>query len=243
MYPAVRPGDLLVIRSRKAADVRTGDIAVCRRPGYLFGHRVIELGVSEGRPFIVTASDRAESGNDGPTYDDDLLGVVAEIRRRGRPVPFDKRSIPRRLRQLHSARLGLAGSALAVRGRLAKILAGLQKTAAYRRLARLWLGRALRRMDAFVQVPFSASFGDSVFKELPEGEFDPGGDWFGKPIVRWALVLKPGGGRKAAPAARMTFARGEDGRWSRQDVFVRPKFRGLGLDAELEKRASRILSR
>ena len=96
MYPAVRPGDLLVIRSRRAADVRVGEIAVCRGPECLFGHRVIETGLMDGRPFIVTRPDRSgEGASDGPTFDENLLGVVVEIRRKGRSAPLEKTSFPR----------------------------------------------------------------------------------------------------------------------------------------------------
>ena len=73
MYPTVRPGDVLHIESRTVDEVAVGDIAVCRRPGYLFSHRTIGKGVHNGRPYIVTRPDRVRRGDDGPTFDQDVL--------------------------------------------------------------------------------------------------------------------------------------------------------------------------
>jgi len=57
MYPNVRPGDVLRIRSRAAAQVNISDLAVCRGNGFLFSHRVIAKGERDGRAFIVTRPD------------------------------------------------------------------------------------------------------------------------------------------------------------------------------------------
>ena len=94
MYPCVRPGDVLRIESRAAEEVAIGDIAVCRRPGYLFGHRTIDKGVEDGRRYIVTRPDRSSSGSDGPTYGEDVLGIVTAIERKGKRVEPRRRRYP-----------------------------------------------------------------------------------------------------------------------------------------------------
>src|SRR5512136_1699800 len=88
MYPAVRPGDVLRIQSRAAAQVNVGDMAVCRGDDFLFSHRVIAKGECDGRAFIVTRPDRAHNESDAPTFDEDLLGVVVAITRNDKPVPL-----------------------------------------------------------------------------------------------------------------------------------------------------------
>ena len=68
MYPTIRQGDVLRIRSCAASQVTVGEIAVCRTPEFLFSHRVIATGERDGRPFVVTRSDRNLGEGDGPTW-------------------------------------------------------------------------------------------------------------------------------------------------------------------------------
>ncbi|TAM38439.1 hypothetical protein EPN54_04225 [bacterium] len=84
MYPCVRPGDILDIEPRKAAEIKIGDIAVYRRSDHLFGHRTIDKGRNNGLTYIVTRPDTARSGNDGPRFDQDILGIVTGIKRKGK---------------------------------------------------------------------------------------------------------------------------------------------------------------
>ena len=111
MYPTVRPGDVLRIRSRLAADVVVGDIAVCRAPDFLFSHRVIDKGLRDGRPFVVTRADRSHEGSDAPTFDENLLGVVIGIERHGKRVPVQPAEHPWLVRRYHAVRLALIEAA------------------------------------------------------------------------------------------------------------------------------------
>lgn len=88
MYPTVRPGDVLRIQPRRAAEVAVGEIAVCRTSAYLFSHRVIAKGERGGRAYIVTRPDRSRVGSDAPTFDENLLGAVVSITRAGKPAPL-----------------------------------------------------------------------------------------------------------------------------------------------------------
>ncbi|MFA5117360.1 MAG: hypothetical protein WC695_00745 [Candidatus Omnitrophota bacterium] len=84
MYPCVRPGDILHIEPRKAKQIKIGDIAVFRRSSHLFGHRAIDKGNKNGLEYIITRPDMARSGNDGPHFDQDILGIVSGIERKGK---------------------------------------------------------------------------------------------------------------------------------------------------------------
>ena len=135
MYPAVRAGDVLRIRSCPADEVAVGDIAVCRTPDYLFGHRVVATGVSDGRAYVITRPDRSIQGEDAPTYDEDLLGVVVDIRRRGSSVPLEPKAAPRLQHWYHRTRLALIETAVSGRRRLVGKAARIQDQPAYRSLA------------------------------------------------------------------------------------------------------------
>ncbi|PIQ86250.1 MAG: hypothetical protein COV73_04830 [Candidatus Omnitrophica bacterium CG11_big_fil_rev_8_21_14_0_20_43_6] len=84
MYPCIRPHDILYLEPRSAGTIKVGDIAVYRRCNRLFAHRTIAKGSKVGLDYIVTRPDRARFGNDGPSFDKDILGIVARIERKGR---------------------------------------------------------------------------------------------------------------------------------------------------------------
>ena len=84
MYPALRPGDLLRIKPRPAAEIQVGEIAVFRRDDMVFGHRVIARWPKDGHTFVVTRPDRWWGTGDAPVSDENLLGVVVAIDRRGK---------------------------------------------------------------------------------------------------------------------------------------------------------------
>jgi hypothetical protein len=103
MLPALRPGDILIIRARLAAP-SPGDIVVFMRQGRLFAHRVVRVGKSQ----LITRGD-ALPGRDPPLRGSEALGVVAGIIRDGaQPLPARPPSIAQRVAALafrHSAAL------------------------------------------------------------------------------------------------------------------------------------------
>lgn len=108
MYPALRPGDLLRIGLRPAAQIQVGEIAVFRRDDMVFGHRVIARWLKDGRAFVVTRPDRVRGTGDAPIPDENLLGVVVAVDRRGKlMVSPDAWAQPAPGRLAGSARLGL----------------------------------------------------------------------------------------------------------------------------------------
>lgn len=245
MYPTVRPGDVLRIASRTAAQVAVGEIAVCRGDGFLFGHRVIGTGEQAGRAFILTRPDRTRDGNDGPTYDEDLLGVVTFIERRGRRVDTRPRVRPLPLRLYLAPRLAVVEARPAARARLIGALARAQRRGLYRRLARPALGVARARISYVVRLPFLPGQTD-LYHPLTPGEFDPAtATWRGGPVESWTLALHLDGAPR--PAATASFVPCSPGRpeagWRLGEVQVRVRYRGLGLDEDLLSKAGEILAR
>jgi len=246
MYPCVQAGDLLHIEPKVAEQVMIDDIAVCRRPGYLFAHRTIQKGLKEGRPFIVTRSDRATDGDDGPTYDQDLLGVVTAIERNGRHVSRARRAYSWPMRFSLAGRLALLERSQSVREWLIESLACIQRTAAYRSAARLWLAATRTDVSYAVRVPLQPGTLQGLYRRLPLGEFDAAAArWRGRPLDSWTLTAHLGGRRQ--PAAWATFVsgppEGESTGWRAADVQVRARYRGLGLETALLSRAEGLLAR
>ena len=241
MYPAVRPGDVLHVRSCPAAEVALGDIAVCRALTYLFGHRVVGKGYSGGRAHIVTRPDRSRRESDAPTFDDDLLGIVVAISRNGSPVSPAHAAHRRAGRAYLRARLALIEAEPRARAVLARVARLLQERTLYRQIA----GRSFRhggaRVRFAVRVPLNATLGDAVFREAAPGEFDPSVAWNGRRPQRFTLVALAAHG--GAPAGSLAVVRDADGGWQTDDPWVRVRYRGTGLEDDLRRHALAILER
>lgn len=91
MYPCIRPYDVLHIAPRDAGQIRIGDIAVYRRFNRVYGHRTIAKGKDKGLDYILTRPDTAKLGDEGPTYDKDIVGIVSHIERKGKSVDTAKK--------------------------------------------------------------------------------------------------------------------------------------------------------
>ena len=81
MLPAIRPGDILEVRSRRAVDVHSGSVVLFQSGGRLFAHRVVQC---DGA-FLVTRGDALDH-RDAAIGEAQLLGEVVAVERRGRPV-------------------------------------------------------------------------------------------------------------------------------------------------------------
>jgi hypothetical protein len=238
MYPTVRAGDVLRIQSCRAADVSVGDIAVGRKPGFLFAHRVIGKGMEKGRAYIITRPDLSQVGNDGPTFDESLLGKVVAIERNGRAVPLHLLAHPWPVRGYYALRLALVEVGQTMLAGLARALETVQTGTLYRGLAMSWLALARPRISYAVRLPMLA-LGDAVYRQLPPEMFDVRADWRGRPVDRWTLTLHLDGNRQ--PAAWASFARSGGADWHLAESFVCLRYRGAGLDDQLLRRAEAIL--
>jgi len=246
MYPCVRPGDVLRIESRTVRDVSVGEIAVCRRPGCLLGHRIIQKSVKDGRSYIVTRPDRASQGGDGPTFDEDLLGVVTAIERNGRRLGTRKPRHGWPMRAYLAVRLTLLEGSPLSRARLLDWLGYIQSTVFYRCAARFCLSAKRRKSSYVVRVPFQAGNPNNLYRPMTPDKFDPAQPtWQGRRVDRWALALHFSGSRQ--PAALTTFAlrtpECPEAGWRVEEVWVRRQYRGAGFEEELVGKAREILSR
>lgn len=240
MYPTIRPGDVLRIQSRAAADVSVGDVVVCRRPTHLFCHRVTARGYEEGRAYIVTRQDRTPDENDGPTFDENLLGVVVAIERGGKPVSIQPASTPWPLRLYFALRLKLIELRLRIILAWRDLLPKVQANAFYRRMMRMWLAFAHPQISYIVRLPMPA-LGDAVYRQLSPENFSVQKDWRGRPVQRWTLLLHLNGSN--TPAAWLTLTREAAGRWLVDESFVSARYGGAGFDEMLQSEAGAILQR
>jgi hypothetical protein len=241
MYPTMRPGDVLRIRSCSVTAVAVGDIAVCRTPDCLFSHRVIATGEQGGRPCVVTRPDRSRTGGDEPTFDDDLLGVVVAIERGGRSVPPQPADYSTLERLYYRLRLALLEAEPHARVWADAVATRVQRRAAYGRAARLWYARRRPRLRVTVRVPVSGALAGAVSRQLDPASFDPELEEQGRRLESWTLVAQVGDQRR--PAASLTYVRDAAGAWRQEESMVRVRYRGSGLEEALARRGEEILAR
>ncbi len=214
MVPHLRPSDLLHVAPRTASEIAVGDVVVFRRAGRLFGHRAIGKGVTDEGAYVVTRPDQTEQGNDGPSYDRDILGVVRGIETSG-------------LRYLPRWASG--------------VLAWLQDRSFYRLAARCWLALWRPKLRFAIDVPLHAGQRYDLYRRLSLAEFalwsplpEAGG------LGRWTLLIWIGGGSQ--PAASIEFAAMPDKSpgWCLASTHVRFRFRGTGIDRLLRAKAAEL---
>ena len=86
MLPAIRPGDIVTIRSGLPTEASTGDVVLFMREGRFFVHRVVGRGVAG----LVTKGD-AIPAEDPPVQPHEFLGFVISTLRGPRLLPWASR--------------------------------------------------------------------------------------------------------------------------------------------------------
>ena len=246
MYPTVRPGDVLRVQPTTTAQIEVGDLAVCRRPGYLFCHRVIEVGKDEeGGDYILTRPDTVQSGSDGPTSDEDLLGIVTAIKRDGEQTSTEAVVYPWLKRRYLNTKLALIQAWSENKDDLIAVIHPIQENYLYRALARLWLKICGAQVNYQVCLPVKIGKINDLYQTFDPDEFEvlqP--TWQGQPPVIWKLILLLDD--KKQPAAQVCLALHPADcpmgvGWHAHGLKVRARYRGMGLEEDLLEEVERIL--
>jgi|ERR1700674_3784910 len=88
MQPWVRPKDIAMIRQISMENVRCGDVVLFRREKLLFVHRIVEKRGSLNAAQLFSKGD-AHPTSDGVVQEQELLGRVMRIYRKGRRIDLD----------------------------------------------------------------------------------------------------------------------------------------------------------
>lgn len=82
MWPAIRPGDECRVQAVDPGCIRVGDIILATRENRLFAHRVVSIDEGPPRAFLMKGDTLLYP--DAPVQQEDLLGQVIGIERKGR---------------------------------------------------------------------------------------------------------------------------------------------------------------
>ena len=237
MYPCIRPSDKLHIEFKKIEDIKTGDIAVYRRANLLFSHRVIDRGIKESRDYIITRPDTAQYGNDGPSFDKDIVGIISKIERRGRRIGTERREY----NLLKRAFLSLSLKWYYFKQYLFKgivfVIIHLQQLKAYKGIARL-LNLGLNKKISFsILCPLNYKVDSRFYRLASEEELRENA------VPKWRLGLKV----NSKTAATLSFVRKPkdcqfSGCWL-SGIKIRLRYRSTGIEEELFSYADKLLKK
>lgn len=101
MLPAIRPGDLVIVRKCEGTDIGPGQIGVFSRDGRLFAHRVLRHELRTGTPILITRGDR-QWRPDPPFAANELIGEVTGMERNGALLKPSERGVGARVLRLVS---------------------------------------------------------------------------------------------------------------------------------------------
>lgn len=239
MYPTLRPGDVLHIRSCSTSDARIGDIAVCRASAMLFSHRVIAKGEQEGRQYIITRSDLSYASDDDPTFDENLLGLVVSITRNGQLTPLKAGSYPWLVRRLFTLQLAIIEAHSRLISWVVTVLEKFQNNCLYQTIGQSWLKTTHPTPIYNVRVPLNATLGNDIYRQLKVDEFDIKVEWKGRQIERWTLLLNFNDDSESAAWA--TFVRDAIQDWQLEETHTRLRYRNLGCEELLLQQAKNIM--
>jgi signal peptidase I len=90
MWPMIRNGDVLVVKSLDPADLRLGDIVAFKRCGRLFAHRVVGVSQQGDGKVVLTRGDACGTP-DLPLPQSAILGRVESIVRGKRVINLSAR--------------------------------------------------------------------------------------------------------------------------------------------------------
>jgi signal peptidase I len=81
MHPTIRDGDLITVKPVSPADVRVGDIVLCRYGSRALVHRVVAVKGADSAVMEFVLKGDSSSSCDKPVPATDLMGKVVDVKR------------------------------------------------------------------------------------------------------------------------------------------------------------------
>jgi hypothetical protein len=101
MRPAILDGDVIQVSPASAADIRLGEVLLCRCGSRLLAHRLVAVTEGAGERWLHLRGD-SMGGCDAPVSSADVLGRVESVWRGGVSIEIAPRGVAARVRRLFS---------------------------------------------------------------------------------------------------------------------------------------------
>jgi len=242
MYPCICQGDIIYMQSKNVEKIQVGEVTVYRRNNRLFSHRAIAKGTDEKRAYVITRPDTARYGDDGPTFNEDILGVVARVERGGKianPVKRDYGLIEKIwfgfcLKYFYFKQLLLQKTVF--------LAAFLQQFKLYRPAAGIFFQNLKKDMTFIFSVPAHSKVTDKFYRKVSEEELRGliSGSTDGL-MSKWTIALKI----NSKETASMTFLLRDKSRefcgWWLVGAEIRIRHRGTFIEKALLDKVGGLL--
>jgi len=242
MYPCIRPGDTLQIEPKIAEQIQIGDIAVYRRSNRLFTHRAIDKGENNSSHYILTRPDTARYGNEGPIFDEDILGIVSSIKRKTKILSPAKKD-PTLVKRIFII-LCLKWYRLEqyLFEEIISAIAFMQQFKVYRKITSLLFSRSSKKTDFSIHVPASSKMTTRFYRKIsPQELVAQNVNARENSIPKWTITLNV----NSKPAAFLSFVyRPQDcpfPGWWMCEVKIRIRYRGTGIEDKLFDKVEGLL--
>jgi len=240
MFPVIKKGDVLKVEHAGARDMKVGDIPAYKSGDKLFAHRVVGKKVIEGKQYIITRPDGSgniadpERGEKVP--DDEILGRIKEVRR-GRKILSTER---RKATPLDNISYEIAKMKAkfkrSAREFLSKWLAKIQSLWVYR----IVTAKILKKLESTInfQVALPRKGALAIYNYMPLEKCDISAlkehslfyirmKLKNTPVGCAAFLNRP----EACPHKGLSIS----------DLYVRVRYRAIGLESVLSARAAELL--
>jgi signal peptidase I len=91
MYPTIRDGEAVTVEPIRAHEVRRGDILLYRRERRVIAHRVVGIALGANAKRVFTLRGDSLSSCDAPVKQEQVLGRVVSVERKGRWIKLGGR--------------------------------------------------------------------------------------------------------------------------------------------------------
>lgn len=242
MYPCIRHGDTLHIEPKIAEQIQIGDIAVYRQSNRLFTHRTIDRGKNNGSHYIITRPDTASCGNEGPIFDEDILGIVSGIERKAKILSPAKKDYTLVKRIFTILCLKWYHFQQYLSEEIISAITFIQQFKLYRKIASVLFSRSSKRTDSSIHVPVSSKITDRFYRKIsPQELVAQNVNARENSIPKWTITLNV----NSKPVAFLSFVyRPQDcpfPGWWICEVKVRIRYRGTGIEDKLFDKVEGLL--
>lgn len=244
MFPYIKPGETVHIRSKPIDKIQAGDIAVYKDTSRILAHRVVKKGQDEkGRKYIITRPEYGEIRDEGPYYEEDLLGIVSKIERKGRVVVPAETANEFYSPLFFKAKINLFKLKRFLSGKFIFFIAFIQQFTLYKKVAE-YLSQSLNnKIELFAHVPLNEKLSDYLYRKISCEEFVSEYSDVDKEIPpKWDIAAYISGEKAAVIAFTFKPTDCPYHGWWVSGIRVRIRYRRTALEKTLIKEAGSILT-
>jgi len=238
MYPCIKPNDILHIEPCNMNSLKIGDIAVYRRFNRLFAHRVIRKGDRNGQGYIITRPDSSKAGDDGETFDKDILGLVVKVERKGKEFYTEKKEYPALNRVFYEAYIGLYNTFLFFKCKLFYLFLSLQQGKSLRKFLRFCFFN--KELDFSLQAPLNSSPASRFSRIISLNELSASLA-SQEPVPKWSVEAKVG----SLTAGYISFLRKPERcpfcGWWIYEANIRARYRSTSIEEKFLRKVDELL--